>query len=44
MEKDFTHKNNLIITYIYAKGYQFEIISDIGSGINYNKKGILNLL
>ena len=30
-------------TYMYAKGYQFEIISDIGSGINYNKKG-LNLL
>ena len=28
---------------MYAKGYQFEIISDIGSGINYNKKG-LNLL
>ena len=21
-----------------AKGYQFEIITDIGSGINYNKK------
>ena len=27
-------------TYMYAKGYQFEIISDIGSGINYNKKGL----
>lgn len=26
-------------TYMYAKGYQFEIIKDIGSGINYNKKG-----
>jgi len=25
---------------MYAKGYQFEIISDIGSGINYNKKGL----
>lgn len=31
-------------TYMYAKGYQFEIISDIGSGINYNKKGLLSLL
>lgn len=31
-------------TYMYAKGYQFEIISDIGSGINYDKKGLLNLL
>lgn len=24
-------------TYMYAKGYQFEIIEDIGSGINYRK-------
>ena len=24
--------------YMIAKGYQFEIITDIGSGINYNKK------
>ena len=29
---------------MYAKGYQFEIISDIGSGINYNKKGLNKLL
>ena len=26
-------------TYMFAKGYQFEIITDIGSGINDNKKG-----
>lgn len=31
-------------TYMFAKGYQFEIIKDIGSGINYNKKGLLELL
>lgn len=31
-------------TYMYAKGYQFEIISDIGSGINYNKKGLNELI
>ena len=31
-------------TYMYAKGYQFEIISDIGSGINYNKKGLNQLI
>ena len=30
-------------TYMYAKGYQFEIITDIGSGINYNKKGLKDL-
>lgn len=27
-----------------AKGYQFEIIQDIGSGINYNKKGLNKLI
>ena len=31
-------------TYMYAKGYSFEIISDIGSGINYNKKGLNQLI
>lgn len=25
------------------EGYQFEIITDIGSGINYNKKGLNKL-
>lgn len=29
---------------MYVKGYQFEIISDVRSGINYDKKGLLNLL
>lgn len=29
---------------MYAKGYQFEIIEDIGSGINYKKKGLKELL
>ena len=27
-----------------AKGYQFEIVTDIGSGINYNNKGLNQLL
>ena len=31
-------------TYMYAKGYQFEIITDIGSGINYNKKGLTQII
>lgn len=29
---------------MYAKGYPFKIISDIGSGIRYNKKGLNQLL
>ncbi len=31
-------------TYLLAQGKPFEIITDIGSGINYNKKGLQNLL
>lgn len=45
-----SQKNNLetqinnIKSYMYARGYNFEIISDIGSGINYKKKGLQELL
>lgn len=31
-------------TYLTAKGQPFEIISDIGSGINYKKKGLQELI
>ncbi len=31
-------------TYLLAKGYKFKIISDIGSGIDYNKKGFNELI
>lgn len=31
-------------TYMLANGYSFEIITDIGSGINYNKKGLKELI
>jgi len=30
--------------YMIAKGYQFDVIQDIGSGINYNKKGLNKLI
>ncbi|NLY42720.1 MAG: IS607 family transposase [Clostridiaceae bacterium] len=30
--------------YMIAKGYQFEIITDIGSGIDYNKNGLNKLI
>ena len=29
---------------MYARGYQFEIITDIGSGIDYNKKGLNQII
>lgn len=33
-----------VTSYLCAKGYNFEIISDIGSGINYKKKGVVKLI
>ena len=30
--------------YMLAKGYRFEVIEDIGSGIDYNKKGLNDLI
>lgn len=41
---DLERQVNNIKTYMYAKGYSFEIITDIGSGINYKKKGLIRLL
>ena len=33
-----------IKAYMLSKGYQFDIITDIGSGVNYSKKGLLKLI
>ncbi len=41
---DLQRQIDNIKTYMTAKGYAFEIISDIGSGINYNKKGLNQLI
>lgn len=43
-QDDLENQINNVRTYMCAKGYQFDIISDIGSGINYNKKGLQNLI
>lgn len=40
---DLVRQIDNVKSYMIAKGYQFEVISDIGSGINYNNKN-LNLL
>lgn len=41
---DLQTQVNNVKAYMYSKGYRFEIIEDIGSGINYNKKGLKTLL
>lgn len=40
LERQIEH----VKTYMIARGYQFDIIQDIGSGINYNKKGLSQLI
>lgn len=41
---DLARQIENVKTYMIARGYQFEIIQDIGSGINYNKKGLNQLI
>ena len=41
---DLETQINNVKSYMYAKGYNFEIISDIDSGINYKRKGLQKLL
>ncbi len=41
---DLLRQVDNVKTYMYSKGYQFEVITDIGSGIDYNKKGLNQLL
>src|SRR4051812_23911154 len=40
---DLERQVDHVTSYMIARGYQFEIISDIGSGINYNNKGLNHL-
>lgn len=41
---DLEHQVNLMETYLIQQGKPFEIIQDIGSGINYDKKGLNKLI
>lgn len=41
---DLDRQYNLLESYLINKNKPFKIISDIGSGINYNKKGLLELI
>jgi len=43
-KNDLERQIDNVKTYLIAQGKPFEIISDIGSGINYNKKGLQNLI
>jgi len=41
---DLQRQESLMETFLAKQGKEFKIISDIGSGINYNKKGLNELI
>lgn len=41
---DLTRQANLLSTYCTARGWNHEVIQDLGSGMNYHKKGLKRLL
>ncbi len=41
---DLERQRELLELYCAAQGWQFEVLSDLGSGMNYHKKGLKNLL
>lgn len=41
---DLQRQVDVVSTYCIANGYNFKIIKDIGSGINYTKKGLKELI
>ncbi len=43
-KKDLEYQKEKLELYAVAKGYTFEVIEDIGSGLNYNKKGLKKLI
>lgn len=43
-KEDLKRQIDSVSMYCMAKGYQFKVISDLGSGLNYNKKGLKELI
>jgi len=43
-EDDLDRQSELMEVYLTKQGKQYEVIKDIGSGINYNKNGLKRLL
>lgn len=41
---DLENQIKNVKTYMLSRGYQFDIISDVGSGINYNNPGLKKLV
>jgi predicted site-specific integrase-resolvase len=43
-KQDLTRQAKLLSDYCTSKGWNFEVIQDLGSGMNYQKKGLKRLL
>ena len=43
-KEDFERQKDSLSNYCAARGYQFRVISDLGSGLNYTKKGLSELI
>jgi putative resolvase len=43
-KKDLETQAKLLTQYCTAQGWQFEVVQDLGSGMNYRKKGLKKLL
>lgn len=43
-KEDLERQISNVSAYCIARGYQFKVISDLGSGLNYNKKGLIELI
>ena len=41
---DLTRQIGVLELYCAAKGFDYEVISDLGSGLNYKKKGLIRLI
>lgn len=41
---DLLRQEQVLEAYCASKGYLFELISDLGSGLNYKKKGLIKLI
>lgn len=43
-KQDLVRQSELLEAFCAAKGWRFEVVSDLGSGMNYRKKGLKRLL
>lgn len=43
-KEDLVRQKLVLESYASSKGFDFEIISDLGSGLNYKKKGLIRLI